>query len=157
MKSRRVDGWINEKKTSLMSQNVDETEEYELEEKAPTTTATTTTTSTTTTAVKVDSSQVASECTAAAVCERPRDRLQSTDDRLLAAAATSRVNSATSWFNFNKLSIGNRKRSFNVPSGGDPAQNAFLNLDDNDLSRVSSALILSKDNSGQLFSLFMLV
>lgn len=158
---------INEKK-SLMSQNVDETEEYELEEK----------TSASNQAGKRGESekartrlsQLESPTTAtvppsppATVCERSvltRDRLESTDERAIAAAAaatsTNRLNSgsiSSSWFNFNKLSISShlaaRKRSFNVPNESNA--NAFLNLEDNDLSRVSSALILNKENSGAYF------
>lgn len=162
-----------------MSQNVDETEEYELEEKlaAPTTTTTATTQGGGTRMSLLDSPSVSElpstevpapplsapplviteTPSAATVCERPagaRERLQSTDERALAAAATAtaRVNSAMSWFNFNKLNLNARKRSFNVANtshnNNDSNYIAPMTLLD-DLSRVSSAIVLNKDNSGK--------
>lgn len=102
----------------------------------------------------------------AATAPRPqsmRERVQSAEDRAAVAAAAAATTAATgggggsratSWLNFNKLAIAShlvgRKRSFNV-STHPTSPNALLNLDDNDLSRVTSALILTKDNSGSYF------
>lgn len=105
----------------------------------------------------------------AATAPRPqsmRERVQSAEDRAAVAAAAAATTAATggggggggsratSWLNFNKLAIAShlvgRKRSFNV-STHPTSPNALLNLDDNDLSRVTSALILTKDNSGSYY------
>lgn len=184
-----------------MSQNVDETEEYELEEKLATTTSAATTTASSTTIpttiisntttnnniMDSPSSELANTCGLVGVesssgggggggvgsllplptlslpvedddddetnSEKPntplphlipgggggRERLQSTETTAV------RTNSTSSWFNFNKLTLGGRKRSFNVANDSSHAPIALLD----DLSRVSSALALNKDNSGR--------